>query len=182
MSHILVICAHPNLRKSRLNKALMDTAQGIDNVEVHDLYQHYPDFDIDIPAEQQRLKEAQAVIFLHPIYWYSCPALMKEWIDSVLQQGFAFGKGGDKLAGKPWLSAISTGGNEATYCGTGRHFYGVDQFMIPFERTAHLCGMRYIAPLVCHDANHISPDAISAHCQRFVDSITQMTHAIAQGE
>ncbi|OUS24229.1 hypothetical protein A9Q99_25180 [Gammaproteobacteria bacterium 45_16_T64] len=180
MSKILIICAHPNLRKSRLNRALVQIASTLRDVEVHDLYQHYPHFDIDINAEQTRLTNASAVIFLHPIYWYSCPALMKEWIDTVLQQGFAFGRNGTKLAGKHWLSVISTGGDKDAYCDSGTHHYGVTEFMIPFERTAHLCGMHYLPPLVCHNADKISDKDISTHCDIFAEMMSELLTGITQ--
>lgn len=33
------------------------------------------------------------IVFQHPLYTYSCPALLKEWLDRVLSRGFASGPG-----------------------------------------------------------------------------------------
>jgi glutathione-regulated potassium-efflux system ancillary protein KefG len=49
------------------------------------------------------------IVFQHPLYTYSCPALLKEWLDRVLSRGFASGPGGNQLAGKYWRSVITTG-------------------------------------------------------------------------
>jgi glutathione-regulated potassium-efflux system ancillary protein KefF len=61
---------------------------------VHSLYDLYPDFDIDVDAEQAALKHADLVVWMHPIYWYSVPAMLKHWFDVVLLRGWAYGEGG----------------------------------------------------------------------------------------
>jgi glutathione-regulated potassium-efflux system ancillary protein KefG len=33
------------------------------------------------------------IVFQHPLYTYSCPALLKEWLDRVLSRGFSSGVG-----------------------------------------------------------------------------------------
>lgn len=182
MAKLLLICAHPDLRKSRLNKTFMQAADALEHVHVHDLYQHYPHFDIDIAAEQALLAASDTVVFLHPIYWYSCPALLKEWFDTVLQYGFAYGDGGDKLAGKQWLSAISTGGSNEAYSEAGHHFYEIEQFMLPFERTAHLCGMDYLSPFISHDAVDMSQEQLAQKKAAFINQLTQLRDANKEGE
>jgi glutathione-regulated potassium-efflux system ancillary protein KefG len=34
------------------------------------------------------------IVFQHPLYTWSCPALLKEWLDRVLSRGFASGPEG----------------------------------------------------------------------------------------
>src|SRR5438034_3355308 len=102
----LVLAAHPNWRESRVNQRLLATARAVPGVRVHDLYGAYPDFDIDVAAEQQLAQQAQLVVLLHPIQWYSMPPLQKLWLDEVLAYGWAYGHGGSALQGKDlWLVA-----------------------------------------------------------------------------
>lgn len=123
------------------------TAKSVANVTVHDLYQHYPNFFIDIHAEQDLLRAHDIVFFQHPLYWYSCPALLKEWMDLVLEHDFAYGKKGNALKGKFLGSMITTGGSEASYQSKGQHQYSLPDFLLPFQQTAHLCGMNWLQPL-----------------------------------
>ncbi|HMP31642.1 MAG TPA: NAD(P)H-dependent oxidoreductase, partial [Saprospiraceae bacterium] len=125
-------------------------------LNVRDLYELYPDFDIDIKEEQKQLLEADIVILQHPLYWYSCPPLMKQWMDLVLEYGWAYGKNGTFLQGKRILQVISTGGGLEMYTLEGRHGHTIREFLLPFEQSAILCNMEYLPPLVVPKANVIT--------------------------
>ena len=94
-----MIAAHPHWRDSRVNRRLLAAARAVPGVEVCDLYGSYPDFAIDVEAEQARLAKARLVVLVHPIQWYSMPALQKLWLDDVLGYGWAYGTGGHALEG-----------------------------------------------------------------------------------
>ena len=145
---ILIEFAHPALQKSRINKQMINTVQGLEGIFVNDLYETYPDFGIDVKKEQQLLVEHDLVVFQHPFYWYSSPALLKEWQDLVLEHNFAYGSEGTSLSGKYMFSAISTGGNDASYKPGGYNRYRVIDMLIPFRQTAALCGMTYLPPFL----------------------------------
>jgi putative NADPH-quinone reductase len=104
---ILLLFAHPAYHKSRVNRHLLAAAQQVEVVHIHDLYEEYPNFHIDVPREQNLLLEHDVVVFQHPFYWYSCPALLKEWLDLVLQHGFAYGDEATALHGKYLLTATT---------------------------------------------------------------------------
>lgn len=163
----LVLAAHPNWRESRVNHQLLAAARRVPRVAVRDLYARYPDYDIDVPAEQAALADAALVVLLHPIQWYSMPALQKLWIDEVLQYGWAYGSGGDALLGKDLWLVASTGGSEGSYHpqGYNRHFF--DAFLPPYEQTAALCGLRFLPPLLFHGARRESDAAVAAHVSVF---------------
>ena len=150
---ILVIFAHPALQKSRINVELCRAIKNIEGVTFRDLYEIYPDFLIDVHEEQRLLIEHDVVVLQHPFYWYSCPAILKEWIDLVLEYGFAYGHNGTAVTGKSMMTAITAGGSEDSYKVDGMHYYHVRDFLRTFERTAVLCGMNYLPPFVVH---HIS--------------------------
>lgn len=169
---ILVLAAHPELRHSRVNRRLMQAARGVEGVEVRDLYALYPDYLIDIEAEQRAAAAAQLIVWQHPVQWYAMPALMKLWLDEVLTLGWAYGSGGQALQGKDlWLS-VSTGGTEAAYHPQGYNRRFFDAFLPPVEQTAALCGLRFLPPLVLHGAHEVDDAAIDAHAAVFAERLT----------
>ena len=86
------------------------------------------------------------IIFMHPLYWYSTPAILKEWQDLVLEYGFAYGHDGIELQGKKLLCAITAGGSEDAYQTHGYNHYSIRELLRPIEQTATLCGMQYLPP------------------------------------
>lgn len=150
MSHfnVLILFAHPAFEKSRVNRHLIQAVQGLEAVTVHDLYEAYPDFHINIKFEQDLLLAHDIIVFQHPFYWYSSPAILKEWQDLVLEHGFAYGKHGKALQGKKFLTAITTGGGEQAYQREGYNRFTIRELLAPFEQTAGLCGMEYLPPFV----------------------------------
>lgn len=150
MKKILIIFAHPAIQKSRLHQRLTKSAKDLNGITINNLYENYPDFYIDIIREQQLLIEHDIIIWQHPFYWYSSPAILKEWFDLVLQHGFAYGIKGNSLEGKQVLSVISTGGSKEAYSKEGRNQYTVNEFLVPFRQTASLCRMEYLPPYVIY--------------------------------
>jgi glutathione-regulated potassium-efflux system ancillary protein KefG len=145
---VLILFAHPAFQKSRINRRLLRAVQGLENVRIHDLYEEYPDFQIDVEREQKLLLDHDIIVLQHPFFWYSGPALLKEWEDLVLEYGFAYGVGGTMLAGKRMLSAITTGGPEAAYRRVGYNYFTIREFLTPFEQTVRFCHMEYLPPFV----------------------------------
>ncbi|HEY0751210.1 MAG TPA: NAD(P)H-dependent oxidoreductase, partial [Chitinophagaceae bacterium] len=156
MAKILVLFAHPALEKSRVHTRLIKHIPLHPEITFHDLYERYPDFHIDIEYEQQLLLQHDVFIFQHPFYWYSAPALIKQWLDLVLEHGWAYGSGGNALSGKFMLNAISCGGSLNSYQPTGKNRRKVREFLLPFHHTATLCKMDYWPPFVIHGTHNLS--------------------------
>ncbi|RJX72299.1 glutathione-regulated potassium-efflux system ancillary protein KefG [Vibrio sinensis] len=163
---VLVIYAHPESQSSVANQTLINKIESLEHVTVHDLYAHYPDFFIDVNAERQRLLKHDVIVFQHPLYMYSCPALLKEWLDRVLGKGFAFGDG-NALQGKVWRSVITTGGNRDAFGSEGYNKYPLDQILQPFELTAALCRMSWFDPLVLYWARNVSDSERHQHAHQY---------------
>jgi hypothetical protein len=117
---ILVLFAHPSLDRSEANRPLAEAARAVEGVTLADLYAEYPSFEIDVDREQERLLAHDVICFLHPLYWYSTPAILKEWQDLVLEHGFAYGAEGNALRGKLFFNALTAGGAESAYCARAR--------------------------------------------------------------
>jgi glutathione-regulated potassium-efflux system ancillary protein KefF len=169
----LVLCAHPALQHSRVTRRLLDTlrAAALPGLELRDLYALYPDYWVDVAAEQAALAAARLVVWLHPMHWYGMPPLMKLWVDEVLAFGWAYGPGGDALRGKDLWLATSTGGRAEAYHPNGYNRYFFDAFMPPYEQTAELCGLRFLPPMVLHGAHRAAEVDVDAHARLFVDRL-----------
>ena len=178
MADVLVILAHPDMARSRVNRALAGAARALpaQEVEVRDLYALYPDFVIDIEAEQACLQRARTVVWVHPFHWYGMPALMKLWVDDVFAFGWAYGHAGHALAGKCLWLVVSTGGPESAYSEHGNNARPFSAFLPPYMQTAALVGMTFLEPTVFHGA-HRSDDAhIRAHAERFAGRLQDLVH------
>jgi glutathione-regulated potassium-efflux system ancillary protein KefG len=171
---ILVLFAHPSYRTSRLNKAMIAAARAVDGVTVHDLYETYPDFAIDVEREQGLLVDHDAVVLQHPFFWYSAPSIVKEWQDLVLEHGWAYGQSGRKLEGKLWLQAITTGGRDEAYGEGGMNHFTVDELLRPFEATAKLCHMAWQRPFVVHAAHVAGAGEIEAAAHAYRARLTTL--------
>jgi glutathione-regulated potassium-efflux system ancillary protein KefG len=165
----LVIFAHPVLERARVAPGLLAAAQGAPNVEVRDLYELYPDFTIDVEAEQAALERHRRIVLQFPFFWYAAPALMKEWLDLILTHGWAYGETGLALKGKSMACAISTGGGRTAYQTKGHNRFTIDEFLRPFEQTAYLCNMRWERPFVVHGAAVLAEADLKREAARYAD-------------
>lgn len=172
MKKTLLLLAHPAFEKSRANAALLATVEDLDDLTVHDLYEAYPDMMIQVDREQRLLEEHERVVIQHPFFWYSTPAIVKQWFDLVLEYGWAYGEKGNALHGKTVLSAITTGGTQTAYCETGHNRYTVAELLRPIEQTARLCGMNYEDPFVVYGALNLSPDELAEAGQAYRKRLT----------
>jgi len=158
---ILILFAHPRLSGSHVQRALYDAVRDLPGVTLHDLYAAYPDFTIDVGQEQSLLLDHDLIVLQHPFYWYSAPAIIKEWLDLVLELGWAYGPGGDKLHRKFLMNAISTGGTEAAYRRQGRNRFDIAELLSPFNQSAHLCGMAYLQPFAIFAGRWLTGEDLS---------------------
>ena len=168
---LLVLHAHPRINASVVQRAMLRAIAGLDGVTLVDLYADYPTLDIDVAREQQRLLDHDVIVLQHPFYWYSSPAILKEWQDLVLENGWAYGPGGTKLAGRYLMSAISTGGSAEAYHHEGRNRFEMGELLSPFNQTAYLCSMAYLAPFVIHSGRRMAPAELSAAAESYRDLI-----------
>lgn len=156
-NRILILFAHPLFEKSQAHKALLQYLPTSSDVTLHDLYELYPEFNIDIKREQALLQEHDIIIWQHPMYWYSCPPLLKQWIDMVLEYNWAYGSKGNALRNKLIFQVITTGGQKENYAATGKDRYTIQDLLEPFNQTAQVCKMIYLPPYVIH-GTHLMND------------------------
>ncbi|WED23579.1 NAD(P)H-dependent oxidoreductase [Vibrio sp. JC009] len=143
---VLVLYAHPSQHRSEVNQPLFEAARQISEVTAVDLYAEYPTLNINIEREQNRLIEHDVIIFQFPLFWYSTPAILKEWQDLVLEYGFAYGHTATALKGKTFLCALSAGGKEDAYQAEGFNHFTINELLRPMEQMANITGMNYLPP------------------------------------
>ncbi len=104
---VLVTIAHPD--PNSFNQAILEKftgglAEAGHTVVINDLYADYFDpvlnrselmageagLPEDVLAQQERVTEAEALAFIHPVWWYGFPAMLKGWVDRVLTVNFAY--------------------------------------------------------------------------------------------
>ncbi len=158
MPDIVVLVAHPRQEHSRVNHALMLAAAQADplRIEVRDLYALYPDYLIDVRAEQALLADARLVVWQQPIHWYGMPPLLKLWLDEVFAFGWAYGPGGEKLRGKDLWLVASTGGPESSYRPEGYNRFFFDAFL---------------PPMLLHGAHHVGETELQAHAATYAQRL-----------
>ncbi len=138
----LVINGHNDLSTSRINKAwLAELAAHHPEITVHNLCEANTHCNFDVAKEQKLLLEHDRVVFMFPVHWYGPTSLLHRWIEQVLAYGFAYGEGGDKVAGKELMLVMSLGGPQEAYTTTGSNGYSVEEFLAPMIATAKFVRM-----------------------------------------
>jgi glutathione-regulated potassium-efflux system ancillary protein KefG len=153
---------------------MLKAIEGLENVTLHDLYASYPDFIIDVKREQELLLSHDIIVLQHPFYWYSSPAIIKEWLDLVLENGWAYGTGGAKLHRKFLMNAISTGGNREAYRSGGKNRFEIVKLLAPFDQSAHLCGMAYLDPFVIFTGRHMADAELSGQAEAYRELLVDL--------
>ncbi len=164
---ILILFAHPRFEMSRINRALLKEVRHLPGVTLHDLYEHYPDFNIDIEREKQLLSAHRIIIWHHPFYMYGAPALLKQWIDLVLEYGWAHGRGGDFLKDKIIFNVLTSGGTREVYSPKGYNRFTIREFLAPFEQTATLCKMIYLPPFAVQGTHLLTESQLAYHASLY---------------
>lgn len=191
MARALILYAHPRHQTSYGCRELLDAVRGLEQVTVRDLYEEYPDFYIDVAAEQALLREHDVIIMLFPLYWYSAPALLKEWQDRVLDFGFAYGAMRNKehkskpdpmaLTGKKLWLVVTAGGAVNTFREGAVNSHTLIDYLLPFNQVAHLCGMQWLEPCAVYRVRKLTLPYLQQRAQEFrqrlLDVLQEVDHA-----
>lgn len=173
-SNTVLILAHPSIHASGANATLLSSVQGTEGLEIRSLYSLYPDGAIDVAAEQAALEHADRVILQYPTYWYSTPPLLKQWLDEVLEFGWAYGSR-FALEGKT-LQVVTTAGatsDDYTPFEQNPKGYGVtmDEILSPLRTTARYLKMQWTQPFVVFNATEATARDMTPSYQSLVANV-----------
>ena len=134
----LVIVAHPQLANSSTESFLKAAADNENNVMWHELKTPF-----DISQEQELLKSATRIIFQFPLYWYSAPAILKQWLDEVWNSQLTSSY---LLKGRE-LGIVTTVAHSASAFQPGAsQGYTIAEILRPYQALAHAMEMKYLPP------------------------------------
>lgn len=169
---LLHLVFHPYLHTtSRVHKLLSSFC--VADHPIVDIAALYPSYEIDVPKEQQRLLNADRIVFEFPMFWYSMPAIMKKWVDDVLTHGFAYGPNGDKLKGKEVILCFSTGRPFEDYTHTGAIAHTPLELLAHLKYTFDLCQLVLRDSYIIHGVRHLSDVELQDHATNMLDFITK---------
>lgn len=177
MKKILVLFAHPRYEKSRTNKALLDALKGQDGITVHDLYELYPDFNVDAAREQELLLAHQIIVWHYPLFLYGAPAMVKQWMDLVLEHGWAHGAGGNNLVDKQVFATITSGGSRESYSHSGFNRHTMPELLFPLKQAAHLCRMTWLPPFAVQGTYRLTDDMLADYGKQYLQALLRLAQS-----
>lgn len=152
----LIILSHPTLESSGSQQFLVNSIKDNQDVTLHHLESVYPDGVINREVEQELLKTHQRIIFQFPFYWYSSPALLKEWQDVVFGGSAFYTPQGTILAGKQFGLVVNIGVSKNEYRAGGRESFTIDELTRPYQAIAKHMEMTYLPVLGIHQFSYLS--------------------------
>ncbi|WP_029270491.1 NAD(P)H-dependent oxidoreductase [Flavobacterium sp. KJJ] len=171
----LLILGHPQIKKSIANKAIIEEIERKNSdIEIRNLAELYPDFNINIEEEQKALLRHEIVVLQYPLYWYNMPGILKQWFDVVFEHQFAYGSKGDKLKGKKLLASVTVGSVEQEYKPLGKHNFRITEFFKNIEQTAYFVQMNFLDPMFFHGTSVVdgfTEDQIKERARLYADSL-----------
>ena len=177
MKKVLIVSGHSNIQHDSVVNSLIlkQVKQALPQVEIDLLCELYPDFKIDVAAEQAKALEADIIVFQFPLYWFNCPPLLKKWLDEVFEYNWAYGLNGDKLKNKKIGLAVTTGGKREYYKHGGKNKFSLDEILIPFEETINYAQGIYLPYFsvygVSPHINELSDDELGKNAKEYVEYI-----------
>lgn len=172
-----ILLFHPHLDQSRVNKALANAAKDA-GFEVRDMYSLYPDFKIDVAKERAVLENADRIVFQFPVYWYSSPALVKQYEDDVFTGNWAY-NGGKALLDHEWLLAVSPGADQDAYQKDGRVHYTMPALLRPYQATSVLIKTKFMTPFISYNASNMSDEELANRAQAYVEYLQKSDMPLA---
>lgn len=154
--HALIVVAHPR-RTSFTHSLASEFIRGLASAtHSHDLLDLYGErFEPaltpaelaglrpeDVREHQSRVREAQGLVFIYPIWWSAPPAILQGWLQRVMTPGFAFrhdqGRRVSLLHHRAQMIINVGGGDHTLRAG----------YVGPFVRVLEYCGLAEIRDIV----------------------------------
>lgn len=173
--NVLVLLSHPYLATSNTHKKISNQLSQIPGVTVR----HIDSLELknghfDGSSEKPFWQNADSIILEFPLYWYHSPASLKQYLDDVLTDDWAY-ENDYQLAGKNLQVLTTTGGIESLYAASGEHGFALEQILTPYKATASFTKMNYLPELAIYAANYLSADELNAQIESVCTAIEKLT-------
>ena len=182
MTNVLIVSGHPRLGDDSLaNKTIVEELTSlIPGAVVDQLDELYPDYRIDVAAEQAKLAAADVIVLQYPLWWYCWPSLLQKWVEDVFVRGFSHGSSGTALHGKKLVVSVTTGADESYYSAQPG---GFDRFLAPAMATSALVGLEFVGSLPLYGvsyANRTDEAARAEMVTRSADHAARVAELVAK--
>ena len=147
----IVIVGHPHYENSNTQPFLHEAAKKYSNVTWHVVTDKF-----NVAAEQALLKQYDRIILQFPLYWYSMPAILKNWLDEVLTVKFATGNQ-FSLSSKELGLVITLGSKSSNFQAGGPEKFTISELMRPIEALANKLKMTYLPILPIYQFLYLQP-------------------------
>ena len=169
MKKTLVIFAHPHFEHSHANVELIKAYENVENLTFKDLYEEYPDLHIASFRERKRIRDFERLIFHFPLIWFSCPPLLKLWIDEVFDIKWMT-ETDHPLLNKDALIIVTIGGKEENYTDKGLYETTVSDLMKFLTLSLKVNNIEVKKILAVHNADDLDKNSLA----KFASQIKQI--------
>jgi len=165
---VLVLVAHPDIKKSTANAALAKAASEVKGVQVINVY----DYPVTPEAYKEAVTRARAIVYQFPFYWMAAPHLMKQWTDEVFM---VFSQDETMLKGKRFMVCCTTGSPESAYQHGARNKYTIEEYLRPYEGQANHAEMVWEKPLaVCGQFPGGGQQELEQGCKQYQERLSAL--------
>ncbi|MGF2384789.1 NAD(P)H-dependent oxidoreductase [Lentilactobacillus otakiensis] len=152
----LILISHPKFEDSGTQQFLKTSFYSLDDVKYQVIDELYADTGkIDIDKEQAALKSFDRIVFQFPMYWYSSPASLKQFMDDVFTRNYIVAN--RSLKTKELGIVVTLGDAEADFQAGGPEAFTISELLRPFQAFAHKAGMQYLKPFVVDQFGYMDP-------------------------
>ena len=167
--NIRILIAHPDLTKSKANRALISAVEKNPQVQIVDLQKHIVNGSFNVESELEALRHTDLLVWMFPLYWYSAPAILREWQDQVLSAAVY---GPHKvLAGKKLMVVTTVGARASTYRSGDLNQYTLDEILRPFEVCARSAQMQWLPHFALYGVGDMDSKALQLEAERFAQQL-----------
>lgn len=173
---VLVLLSHPYLETSNTHKTISTKLATLPGVTVRHIDElptlngHYA-----TKVEQDLWDLADTIVLEFPLYWYHSPASLKQYLDDVLTDDWAY-QNEYRLEGKNLVVLTTTGGIEDLYASGGEHGYAISEILTPYKSLASFTKMNYLPELVIYAANFMPAEELDSEVNRIYAEIEKLTY------
>lgn len=157
MVKTIVYIAHPDMSTSSSQQFLLSSGKYITDATFVDLQAEFEQKGyFDIKKEQDRLLEYDRIIFQFHLYWYQAPAIMKVWLDAVLEDRDTNPTFARRMSKKELGVVVVAGVKAEHYQSGGREKRTLSELLSTYETIANYFNMTFLPIFSVHQFGYMS--------------------------